>query len=169
MPRSRAEPGAAVTSVTRTRAFSSFSLVGSAAPPRPQTANSVSAAEMAAVQTIAFFMRRLRPGDQDITPRPHAVPGATPCVNPNSTDTISCDAIARAGPRAGRREGYPPLSPYQGARQTRGPVRGQIPHRGFRAQQLHQLGHLFHLRAHPVPQPIALAALERGLAIRRPA
>ena len=69
--------------------------MGSAAPPRPQTATSVSAAEIAAVQTIVFFMRRIRPGDQDITPRPLAVLPATPCVTPNSTDTISCDMQLR--------------------------------------------------------------------------
>ena len=78
-------------------------------------------------------------------------------------------ATTRTGNRAGRRQGNPALSADQGTRQTGRPFRREVPHHRLRAEQLHQLGHLFHLRADAVPQPVAAAAPERGLAVRRPA
>src|SRR5438270_5341535 len=61
-PRSRTDPGAAVTSVTSTRAFSNFTFEGNTAPRRLHTANNVRAEETAALKTIAFRIRDLALG-----------------------------------------------------------------------------------------------------------
>ena len=62
------------------------------------------------------------------------------------------------------------LSPaHQGTGQTGRSVWRQVPDHRFRAEQFHQLGDLLHLCADAVPQPVAAAAPERGLAVRRPA
>ena len=74
---------------------------------------------------------------------------------------------SRARHRSRRREGHSPLSPHQGARQAGRSVRGQVPHRRLRPQQLHQLGPLLDLRPHPVQEPVAAPAPLRRLAVRR--
>ena len=78
-------------------------------------------------------------------------------------------AAESVGHRAGGRQRHPALSAHQGTRQAGRALWREIPHHRFRAQQFHQLRHLFDLRADPVPQPVAAAASERRLAVRRPA
>src|SRR5580704_10536706 len=78
-------------------------------------------------------------------------------------------ATTRIGNCAGGREGYQALSPDQGACKACRAFRGQVSHHRLRAKQLYQLGHLFHLRTDAVQEPVAAAASERGMAVRRPA
>ena len=78
-------------------------------------------------------------------------------------------AYAYVGHRAGRREGNPALPAHQGTGQTGRSVRRQVPHHRLRAEQFHQLRDLLDLRADAVPQPVAAAAPERRLAVRRAA
>ena len=78
-------------------------------------------------------------------------------------------ADTRTGHRPRRRQGNPAVSADQGTGQTGRAVWRQVPDHRLRAEQLHQLGDLFDLCADAVPQPVAAAAPQRGLAVRRPA
>src|SRR5579883_2981612 len=70
------------------------------------------------------------------------------------------------GNRSGRREGHAAISAHEGKGQTGRTVRGQVSHHRLRSEQFHQFGNLLGLRADAVPQPVAAAAPERGLAVR---
>ena len=108
------------------------------------------------------------PGGLESTPkRTNSTCGNPACWNNRAYSKRY--AHPRVGHRARRRQGNPALSADQGARQAGGPVRRQVPDHRFRPEQLHQLGHLLDLRAHAVQQPVAAAAPERRLAVRRAA
>src|SRR6266851_7038158 len=78
-------------------------------------------------------------------------------------------ATSSTGHRSCRRQRNPPLSTHQGTGQTRRAFRREVPNYRFRSEQLHQLGNLLDIRADPVQEPVAIAALERGMAVRQPA
>ena len=109
------------------------------------------------------------PAPKPVSPNTHPAPNPLARRPAPARIWLKTYATTRAGNRAGRWKGYQAVPADQGTRQTRRPLRREVSHHRLRPEQFHQLGHLFRLRADAVQEPVAAAAPQRRMAVRRPA
>src|SRR5579883_1660906 len=172
-PRALARPAAAVsgarlTMVERTPPKARLRAMPGPIMPVPMTAAEGKAGDMTSLEHTIHRRDAETPRKILARRESYGTIGLSPVLVERDLVDSSLKAYAHPGTgnRSGRREGHAAISAHEGKGQTGRTVRGQVSHHRLRSEQFHQFGNLLGLRADAVPQPVAAAAPERGLAVR---